>query len=1398
MKLLRQIAAALLLLPSIALAAINPTPRQCAADDVGITTSITVNSADGWSLTPLSGSKLVAWFTIQTANPAATSYVVPTGFTIPTGMDHYPSGTFNQGGYVAWDESDGTETEFITSWTNNSQRAHLIVCEFENTDLASGGPVDYAEDTSNSNSADQTAYSGEATPTASTSLAIALYGIDVDNLWSNDSYSDSFTEVFDAPVGSDSPRNGMRVATKVLSGTSPASSTNTTTDTGIETYNTILIFDGAASDVTAPTITVALAEGTTGETSTTATLTATDASGNYTAHFGVYANGSTPTAAQVEAGSGTGYVSGTHSSDAKASGAQASWSSGANLTGLVAYDVIAMVTDASGNDSATTKIDITTLDQTAPAVTVAAAEGTTNDTSTTVTATYTDALAATYTLYGSAYANGAATPSHTNVKNGTGTGFVTATADSDAQNSGVQATYASGANLSAGTPYDIWVFAEDPSGNQSALVKVDITTTGSGTPPATIAFDAHSTAEGTGTSSTAAHTFGSDALRVALACVNDEGTASTISVTAACTGQAFIPLGQIATEGSNSTEVFYLLDADIPTGACNITAARTSTGAHVLHVLSYENVVQSAPFQADVRRMPTDDAADPIVSGTLTTQNDGAWLVGCASAGNADLWDAVGGQTERGDEQVGSMTSLAADKVVATAGATTFTADSSNNSQSRETLVTVVLEPFVSAPTVTDTDILLLDTFTGSGNIADHTPDVDATGNGWAKVDYSTGFTPGTATIVGNKAVIQPQTLVWSDVGTTEHGIRCRWDVPAAGTGTHQIAPAVRGIDTDNRWSVSFVTNGSTINYIQPFKSVAGTATYLPATLHTFAPSTTVIAEVWAHGNTIHAAIDGVPIGTAAIADATHNTGTRVGIGVGGSATAETLPDCTVMRQVPVLHADNSSLSDETDGLFHGLNIVAQAPYQLNADNLPSGGVNALSLKAGGSYEIDADAGVSTFGVRRYDAATNTLQIHTHTHTRSGVGTVAPVVGTIPDQACQLNASFSFNVAQYLTTTGEPAPTWTDTGTDDATDAGLTLATLSGVYSGQCSVPGVFSLTSRATNATGNDEDTWTLTVTGDSVPDPFSFVDQVDVALATPITSAAAVLSGFNVSLASCSASGGTCAIDGGAYGATCGPAVAGSELTARVTSNAANSADATVTVTCGGVSDGFTVRTQAAAPVLDITPDPFSFLDKTNASLGVAQQACVTISGLDNAVSVAVTASGGTCTVSGGAASTSCGNAANGSQVCALHTSSGTAQTAVDTVVTVGNVSDTFSSITGEGKPICTAIPNYYQTAGDTVSLDVNDYCTGATFYLFGTLPGGMNSNQGGLASGTLNGLGDPHLITNIQACNAVGCTNVAALWHVVLPGDATANECREPVRAAFDSGFRAGVRAGAVNCR
>ena len=131
------------------------------------------------------------------------------------------------------------------------------------------------------------------------------------------------------------------------------------------------------------------------------------------------------------------------------------------------------------------------------------------------------------------------------------------------------------------------------------------------------------------------------------------------------------------------------------------------------------------------------------------------------------------------------------------------------------------------------------------------------------------------------------------------------------------------------------------------------------------------------------------------------------------------------------------------------------------------------------------------------------------------------------------------------------------------------------------------------------------------------------------------------------------------------------------------------------------------AAVTTPDSTPDAFTFTDQTDVALSaVVTSNEITVSGINTAAAISV--AGGKYSLNGGAYVATAGTVNNGDKVKVQHTASASLATKVDTVLTIGGVSDTFSSTTLTGKRNSTVtvdtvsqggyVPYYYRNSNYT----------------------------------------------------------------------------------------------------
>lgn len=199
------------------------------------------------------------------------------------------------------------------------------------------------------------------------------------------------------------------------------------------------------------------------------------------------------------------------------------------------------------------------------------------------------------------------------------------------------------------------------------------------------------------------------------------------------------------------------------------------------------------------------------------------------------------------------------------------------------------------------------------------------------------------------------------------------------------------------------------------------------------------------------------------------------------------------------------------------------------------------------------------------------------------------------------------------------------------------------------------------------------VTEARDAEPDAFAFATAHGVPRQQLVSSEAVVITGINDG-ATVAISGGSYSIDGAAFTSAAGTAYAGQSLRVRHTAAGEFSTATETVLSVGGMQASFTSVTEAA----DATPEPFSFTDTSGVATGQTQTSdAITVPGINTAAPVAV--SGGSYSINGGVFTSADGMVQPGDQLRLRHVSAGSAETVTETRLTVGGVSDTFSSTTG-----------------------------------------------------------------------------------------------------------------------
>jgi hypothetical protein len=175
-------------------------------------------------------------------------------------------------------------------------------------------------------------------------------------------------------------------------------------------------------------------------------------------------------------------------------------------------------------------------------------------------------------------------------------------------------------------------------------------------------------------------------------------------------------------------------------------------------------------------------------------------------------------------------------------------------------------------------------------------------------------------------------------------------------------------------------------------------------------------------------------------------------------------------------------------------------------------------------------------------------------------------------------------------------------------------------------------------------------------------------------VTSNTVTPAGYN-SAAAISVTGGSYSINGGAFVATAGTISPGQNVAVRLTASAANSTATGATLSIGGTAGTFTVMTQAATT--DTTPNAFGFVAQSGIAPNTAVTSnTITPAGYDAAAAISV--SGGSYSIDGGAFVTGPGTLSPGQSVALRVTASAAFSTATSATLTIGGTAGTFTVTT------------------------------------------------------------------------------------------------------------------------
>lgn len=193
-----------------------------------------------------------------------------------------------------------------------------------------------------------------------------------------------------------------------------------------------------------------------------------------------------------------------------------------------------------------------------------------------------------------------------------------------------------------------------------------------------------------------------------------------------------------------------------------------------------------------------------------------------------------------------------------------------------------------------------------------------------------------------------------------------------------------------------------------------------------------------------------------------------------------------------------------------------------------------------------------------------------------------------------------------------------------------------------------------------------------DTMPNPFSFADLVDVARDQTTFSSPITITGID-SLTPISISGGEYSVDGGAYTTANGFITNSQQVTIQITSSSAFQSTVNATLNIGGVTDIFSVTTWTE----DTTPNSFSFITQSDVQLNTPIfSSTAVVSGINNSTPVSI--SGGEYSIDGGVYTSGPGTINNGQSLTIRQISASTFDSTTTSTITVGGVLSVFTTVT------------------------------------------------------------------------------------------------------------------------
>lgn len=414
-------------------------------------------------------------------------------------------------------------------------------------------------------------------------------------------------------------------------------------------------------------------------------------------------------------------------------------------------------------------------------------------------------------------------------------------------------------------------------------------------------------------------------------------------------------------------------------------------------------------------------------------------------------------------------------------------------------------------------------------------------------------------------------------------------------------------------------------------------------------------------------------------------TNTATTVNVGGVTDTWTI---TTRGQTPVTTPNSITATQTTNTAATAQTVDATATHQFLGSGTLQVSNNNSSYSANGTDFSQNRNTTVTYYARSLGGDGNTSSTINVDRFVPPVVTLGAIGTFLGYPAAGFNFTYSVSVQRGQGNYNTYSSYWGTTTTSISNNSGGWLSTsITNSSAGNFNLTATANTTGSArtatvtytTSTTFGASHTMTFTVNQlalDGVPDQFTFTDVTNQSLSSTVTDSVTITGIATTVTASYSGDTGGFRIGNSGFYTTADKTLTNNQVVQVQLNTSANHGTSTnATITIAGVSDTFTATTLAA----DSTPNTFTFTDQTAAAANtLVYSNIITIAGINTSVTASISGNSAEMQVNSGSYTSSNQTINVGDTIRLRMTSSATAGATVNTTLTVGGTSDTWSVTT------------------------------------------------------------------------------------------------------------------------